>query len=104
MTYIEIGGARYAATVTGRMRDTDWGDRETKSIRLTMDHGTALETFVDDVPWDIVYVAEDGTETVYDNSDYAMAGEVTDNRDGTVTVKMAKPSAADVLAVMNGEV
>jgi hypothetical protein len=34
----------------------------------------------------------------YDNSEYNIAGEITDHRDGTVTVKMGKFTAEEILA------
>ena len=38
----------------------------------------------------------------YDNSAYSVAGPITDHRDGTVTVKMGKPTAAELLAILTG--
>ena len=98
MTYVKINGKTYPATISGRVHDNDWDGRESKAIDLEMDYQTAIDTFVDDAPWSILYehtvTKEDGTqETIteeYDNSDYAMAGDVTDHRDGTVTVKMGR--------------
>lgn len=63
-----------------------------------MDYATAINTFADDVPWSIlaeqpVANANGEVETIteeYDNSDYCLAGDITDHRDGTVTVKMGK--------------
>lgn len=98
MTYIEIGGQRYEAAVSGKLRDTDWNDRASKSVRIRMSFEAAMAAFVDGAEWSIVMVYEDGTEEVYDNSDYCVAGSVTDHRDGTVTVKMGKITDAEALA------
>lgn len=108
MTQVKINGQTYDATVSGTSRDTAWGSRESKSITLAMDYETAMATFVDDVPWSILYQGPDyydpeTQQTVtppveeYDNSDYCMAGPITDNRDGTVTVKMGKKTDAEKL-------
>ena len=35
-------------------------------------------------------------EEIYDNSEYCMAGPITDNRDGTVYVKMGKPTELEL--------
>lgn len=35
--------------------------------------------------------------TKYDNSEYSIAGEITDYRDGTVSIKMGKPTEAETL-------
>ena len=71
-----------------------------------------IETFVDDLEWSIVYVpeayADENGETVqpeteiYDNSEYCVAGDITDHRDGTVSVKMGKPTDAELLAIIMG--
>ena len=40
-------------------------------------------------------------QEVYDNSEYSIAGDVVDHRNGTVTVKMGKPTAEELLAIMD---
>jgi hypothetical protein len=95
MTYIKIGGNRYPATINGRMRDTEWDNRESKAITLEMDYATAAALFVDGAAWSIIDEEQipDSTElqeVEYDNSEYGLAGDITDHRDGTVTCKMGK--------------
>lgn len=87
MTNVKINETEYPATIDGQVSDYTWDGRETKSITLEMAHADAAELFVDDAAWSIVH---DGTE--YDNSDYSVAGDITDHRDGTLTVKMGKPT------------
>ena len=115
-TYVEINGNQYPAVITGRLSDKDWDNRETKAIQLEMAYAEALGLFVDDVAWNIVQDVEvmhevedeEGnvtTETVieqetYDNSEYSIAGSITDHRDRTITVKMGKPTAAELLAML----
>lgn len=99
MTYVEIAGVRYPATIHGRQRDPDWDNRQSKAITLEMTHEEAMATFVDGLAWNIVYQDESQTEPeIYDNSEYDIAGPVTDNRNGTVTVKMGKITAEEALA------
>lgn len=113
MTYIKINGNLYPAEVNGKMSDTAWDNRASKAITLDMDYATASALFVDGLAWAIVqeqevptYEMDDngqavldidgdpkqiGTETQtteFDNSDYCLAGDITDHRDGTITVKM----------------
>lgn len=103
MTYIKINETLYPATISGRVQDNDWDKRESKSIKLEMDYATAIKLFVDGLAWSIVQQNEvpvfdeegneNGTETQeteFDNSDYNLAGDITDHRDGTITVKMGK--------------
>ena len=103
MTYIKINEKLYPATVSGRMQDKEWDGRESKAITLEMGYATAANTFVDGLKWSIVQREEvpvfdengeqtgmETQETVFDNSDYNLAGDITDHRDGTITVKMGK--------------
>ena len=115
-TYVEVNSQKYAASITGRLSDKDWGGRESKAIKVEMSYGNAMNIFVDDVEWNIIQEHEFNKEVVdeegkvhfepaietesYDNSDYCIAGDVVDHRDGTVTVKMGKPTAAELLALL----
>ena len=107
MTYIKINETLYPATVSGRVADKDWDNRESKAITLEMDYATAIALFVDGLAWSIVQQEEvpvfdtdengehiqTGTEmqeTEFDNSEYNLAGDLTDHRDGTITAKMGK--------------
>ena len=67
-----------------------------------MGHAQALSLFVDGLAWSIVMDITDESGTVtqeeYDNSAYSVAGDITDHRDGTVSVKMGKPTAEEQLA------
>ena len=111
MLKVKIAGNEYEAIVSGVANDVLWGGRESKSITLTMDYETAVATFADDVPWSILYqpsnyydpeTQEPVTPPVeeYDNSEYCVAGPITDNRDGTVTVKMGKPTFEELYNIL----
>ena len=107
-TYIKInsGDILYPAVITGRMADKEWDNRETKAITLEMDYATANKLFIDSVIWSIVMdhpveikeIDDEGNATTktiieteeFDNSEYSLAGDITDHRDGTLTVKMGK--------------
>ena len=115
-TYVEINGNKYPASITGRLNDKDWNNRESKAIKLEMEYADALALFVDDVQWNIVQDIEvihdvedeEGNITqemvieqeVYDNSDYCIAGDIINHRDGMVTVKMGKPTAEELLIML----
>ena len=103
MIFVKVKNTLYPETVSGRMSDRDWDNRDSKSITLEMDFATAAETFVDGLNWSIVQREEvpvfdndgkqTGTEikdTEFDNSEYNLAGDITDHRDGTITAKMGK--------------
>lgn len=116
-TYIKINETEYPATISGMSLDRSWGDRASKSITLAMDYATAAELFVDGLEWSIVQretypvYGEDGEatgetqETVeeFDNSEYCVAGAITDNRDGTMTVKMGKSTELETVTAQLAE-
>ena len=112
--YVKVNDAQYEASITGRLNDKDWNNRSSKAITLKMSYSDAVNIFVDDVNWFILQDFEDAVEEIdeetgkvtfntmtrtesYDNSDYSIAGSITDNRDGTITVKMGKPTAEELL-------
>ena len=114
-TYVEINGKRYEASITGRLADKDWDNRASKAIHLGMAYEDAVKLFVDNLEWNIIQEntvphividaeGKEHTEMVtefetYDNSEYDIAGPITDHRDGTVTAKMGKPTAEELLAM-----
>lgn len=109
MTYIKVNNTEYPATVTGDRADRSWGDRDTKTITLTMSHDQVAALLPDNTPWSIVQretvdvLDEQGKSTgetkevvnEYDNSEYSLAGDITDHRDGTVSIKMGKPTETE---------
>lgn len=111
MTYVKIGGTEYPAAINGKLADREWDDRDSKAITLTMGYSEAAALFVNGIAWSIVQresvpvLDENGqptgetTEQVseFDNSDYSVAGSITDNRDGTVTCKMGRPTETETL-------
>ena len=94
MIIIRIGETEYSAIeVAGRMSDPDWDNRESKVITLEMTYEDAIEIFWDGVPWSIITEDEIDGQIIrreFDNSDFNMAGDITDHRDGTLSVKMGK--------------
>lgn len=89
-----------AAPISNLTRGREW-----KSIAVI---GTADEVkaaFVDGITyrqqWESAVIAEDGTQTtetqVRDLSDYCIAGDVVDTRDGNVTVYMGRKTEVEKL-------
>lgn len=107
MTYIKINDTMFPASVRPYDHDRSWDYRDSKAITLEMSYDDAVALFVDGLEWSTVYqndtrVYIDGELTtmepkVTDNSEFCVAGSITDNRDGTVTVKMGKITAEEVL-------
>ena len=84
-----------------------------------MTYAEVLALLPDNTPWSIVQkntvqkIGEDGqpmvdgsgnpvTEEVtseFDNSEYRMSGVIRDNRDGTCTIKMGKPTEIEIVTI-----
>ena len=120
--YIKVNNTESPATVNGGNNDRTWDGRDTKTIYLTMTHDAAAALLPDNTPWSIVQretvdvLDEQGQPTgetkevvnEYDNSEYSLAGDITDHRDGTVSIKMGKPTetenAVGAVVALTGEV
>ena len=111
MIYFKANNTEYLASIAGKVTDRDWGGRESKAVTLEMTHATAVQLFVDGLSWSIVQrdtvpvYDTDGNPTgeteeqmqEWDNSEYCVAGPITDNRDGTITAKMGKKTEVELL-------
>lgn len=120
MTKVKINANEYIANISGVMNDSSWDNRETKTIEFygVLTAAEVAEMFCEGCSWSIIYEYDveepvlnlegepttmlvDGSNPTtlmhtvtkreeYDNSDFSMAGAVTDYRNGIVSVKMAK--------------
>ena len=112
MIYVKVNGTLYPATIDGQMQDYQWDNRESKTITMQGTYDEIVGLFKDGTPWSIVMketvqqrnddgslvldqagnpVTEEQTSE-WDNSEFSMSGPITDNRDGTVSIKMGKPT------------
>lgn len=112
MIYVKVNGTLYPATIDGQMQDYTWDNRESKTITMQGVYDEIVGLFKDGTPWSIVMKEEvqqrndDGSLVLdkagnpiteeqtseWDNSEFSMSGPITDNRDGTVSIKMGKPT------------
>lgn len=107
--YIKVNNTEYPAEINGNPKDRTWGERDTKTITLTMTAAEAVALLPDNTPWSIVQrdtvdkLDAEGnptgeTEEVvneWDNSEYSLSGDITDHRDGAVSIKMGKPTETE---------
>jgi len=54
LTYIKVNNTLYPASITGKIVDYEWDNRESKTIFLETTYATVLGLFIDDTPWSIV--------------------------------------------------
>ena len=107
--FIKVNGVEYPAMLIYNYKDRNWDMRETQTVHLTMPYAQAAALLLSGTPWSIVQretvdkLDNDGnptgeTEEVvneWDNSEYSLSGAITDHRDGTVSIKMGKPTEAE---------
>ena len=110
--YIKVNNTEYPTAVNGVYNDRTWGGRDTKTVTLAMTAAQVAALLPDNTPWSIVQretqdvLDEQGQPTgetkevvnEYDNSAYSLAGQITDYRDGTVSIKMGKPTESELSA------
>lgn len=123
MIYVKVNETLYPATIDGQMQDYTWDNRESKVITMQGTYDEIVGLFGDNTPWSIVMKEEvqqrndDGSLVLneagnpiteeqaseWDNSEFSMSGPITDNRDGTVSIKMGKPTdLEDAMALLLG--
>lgn len=124
MDIVKINSQTYEARLSGGVPDHGWGGRNVRSITLEKTYEEMLELFpegktqawseVKTIHEIVPKVDENGeqildsegnpvletvtTEREIDMSKWCLCGPVTDNRDGTFTVKMGKRLASEVQA------
>ena len=110
--FLKVNGQEYLAKFISKYQDLNWDKRETQTIYLTMTHDAVAALLPDNTPWSIVQrdmvdvLDEQGQPTgetkevvnEWDNSEYSLAGDITDHRDGTVSIKMGKPTESELSA------
>lgn len=99
---INIRGRQLEGSVATRRSDPEWGGRESKAITVTLTYAEAVALFESDTPWSITVdvMREDGSLELVttDMSVYAISGPITDNRDGTITIRMGRYREEELLA------
>lgn len=110
--FIKVAGQEYPATCIYNYKDRNWEMRESVAVHLTMPYAQAAALLMTGTPWSIVFreerdvLDENGeltgqTEEVVteeDMSAHSLAGQITDYRDGTVSIKMGKPTESELSA------
>lgn len=103
MAHIKINDVKYEVKIQSHPIDSYWDGRNSKAITIAMTYDEALQTFVNDLEWAIVDEYENSEEIVHeiktDMSDYSIAGPITDNRNGTITVRMGKYKQDELMLI-----
>lgn len=117
MIYIKVNNTEYPAAVNGVNNDRAWDGRDTKTVTLTMTAAEVAALLFDNTPWSIVQretvdkLDENDMPTgekveqvnEWDNSEYSLSGDITDHRDGTVSIKMGKKTELEIAKAARDE-
>ena len=115
--FIKVGGVEYPATLIYNYKDRNWNMRETQTIYLHMPYAQAAALLPTGTPWSNVFRETvdkldadrnptgetEEAVTEEDMSEYSMSGAITDYRDGTVSIKMGKPTAEEQMSAQLAE-
>lgn len=107
-----INGRTLTASMDYRAKDSRWFGRESVALTLEMGYAEAVALFTDNVPWTRIdqttTVHEEGDASVEmaeeDMSGYSISGPITDNRDGTVTIRMGRPLPEELIITTLAEI
>lgn len=105
MASVKIGGLTYPAEVITKANDKSWDGRNTKYITLKMTNADAEALWVDGVKWSTIQtnVTHDAfgdpeiTQLELDCSEYNLAGNIINHRNGTLTVVMGMMTDLEVV-------
>lgn len=124
--FVKVNGIEYPTlSIDGRVKDSDWNDRESKCITMQKDLSSVCDIFTDGMSWSIVqhgtrYIAATDSEgnlvyddngnviiassteyiEEYDNSEYHVLGDITKHYDGSVSIKLGKETNEERLLTM----
>lgn len=113
MVYIKINNQKYEAKILAKVRDEKWDYRESLSIKIKKSYEEVISIFANNINFFTVYEPEPKIDTVTqelitfdkietDCSEYSVLGDITVHPDGYVTVKMGKPTAEEMLLMLQG--
>ena len=102
MQFIKVDGQEYPVKSIYNYNDHEWDNRETVLIHLPMSYTEVVALLTDNVKWskgsreerEVTGQTEE-VVTEEDMSAYSLAGDITDHRDGTVSIKMGKPTETE---------
>ncbi len=116
--FVKVNGTEYPAEVIYNYADRNWNEREVQTIYLHVPYAQVAALLTTGTPWSRVFretvdkFDNDGNPTgetdevvtEEDMSAYSLAGEITDYRDGTVSIKMGKPTETEMLRAQLAEI
>lgn len=116
-TYLKANNTETPCEAAEHYRDSAWG-RPTCTVTIKASAAEIADLLPNNAPWSLIeredVLDESGMPTGQtvdherDMSEYSLSGDITDHRDGTVSIKMGKPteteSTVGAMVALTGEV
>lgn len=93
--YIKINGQEYPAEVIYLYKDKNWNDRDVRNVFLNLPYDQVVALMPTGTKWSSILKENDVVVEETDMSEYSIAGQVVDYRNGTVSIKMGKPTETE---------
>lgn len=105
-TYLKANNTETPCEAAEHYRDSAWG-RPTCTVTIKASAAEIAALLPNNAPWSLIEredaLDESGAPTGQtvdherDMSEYSLSGDITDHRDGTVSIKMGKPTEEEAL-------
>ena len=106
--FIRVNGQEYPAEVIYLYKDRNWNDRDVRNVFLNLPYDQVVDLMPTGTKWSSILKENDVVVEETDMSEFSIAGQVVDYRNGTVSIKMGKPTEAEnavgAVVALTGEV
>ena len=93
--FIKVNGQEYPAEVIYLYKDRSWNDRDVRNVFLNLPYDQVVALMPTSTKWSSILKDDDVVVEETDMSEFSIAGQVVDYRDGTVSIKMGKPTETE---------
>lgn len=105
--FIKVNGQEYPAEVIYLYKDRNWNDRDVRNVFFNLPYDQVVALMPTGTKWSSILKENDVVVEETDMSEFSIAGQVVDYRNGTVSIKMGKPtetgSAKATVTALAGE-
>lgn len=93
--FIRVGGQEYPATCIYLYKDRNWNDRDVRNVFFNLPYDQVVALMPTGTKWSSILKENDVVVEETDMSEFSIAGQVVDYRNGTVSIKMGKPTETE---------
>lgn len=93
--FIRVNGQEYPAEVIYLYKDRNWNDRDVRNVFLNLPYDQVVALMPTGTKWSSILKENDVVVEETDMSEFSIAGQVVDYRNGTVSIKMGKPTETE---------